>query len=319
VPRGRFGATTSWTARSVTTVRHGLEYAGYRLGVEFLRRGPEAATHRAAARLARRTFDRGHRHTRITLANLAVAFPAKTEEERYEIGRESFVHFAHGLVDVARSTRWSDEELMRRVAFTGLENLDKAAAEGPGTLVLTPHLGSFELAIRAAPLYGLPILVTGRPLPNPLMRRDMNGQRTRTGAELILHRNVAHEMLRALHEKRPVVVMNDQYTRRSKAILAPFFGVRCHTTPGPATIALRSRAPVVLFYIVRDAIDRHRMVCLPPLEFERSGHLKRDIADFTALQNRAFEQVIREHPEQYMWSHRRFRNSPDLPNHLYGS
>jgi KDO2-lipid IV(A) lauroyltransferase len=145
----------------------------------------------------------------------------------------------------------------------------------------------------------------------------MNAQRTSTGAELLLHRNVAPQMLRALHKGRIVVALNDQYKRRSQGIFVPFFGVRVSTSPGPALIALRAGAPILPAACVRIGSDRHRLVIRAPLELPNTGDRRKDAELLTARGNAALEVFIREHPEQWMWSHRRFRHSPDLATDPY--
>jgi KDO2-lipid IV(A) lauroyltransferase len=180
------------------------------------------------------------------------------------------------------------------------------------------HLGSFEFAMRVAPALGYPLTVVGRPLTNRLLRREMRAQRTCTGAELLLMHNVAPQMLRALHEGRIVAALNDQYKRRSKGVFVPFFGVRVSTSPGPALIALRAGAPVLPAACVRIGPDRHRLVIRPPLEPPDTGDRRKDVELLTARGNAALEAFIREYPGQWMWSHRRFRHSPDLAEDPYG-
>jgi KDO2-lipid IV(A) lauroyltransferase len=124
-------------------------------------------------------------------------------------------------------------------------------------------------------------------------------------------------MLRALRKNRVVVALNDQYKRRSKGTFVPFFGVRASTSPGPALIALRAGAPILPAACVRIGPDRHRLVIRPPLEVPDTGDRRKDVDLYTARGNAALEAFIREHPEQWMWSHRRFRHSPDLPGDPY--
>ena len=127
--------------------------------------------------------------------------------------------------------------------------------------MLTLHFGSIELAMLTLPLAGIPLTVVGRPLPNPWIRRHMAQQRTRTGAQLLEHHDVAPRILDALRRGRTVAFLNDQYARRTGGILSPFFGARCFTAPGIALLALRSGAPVLPCYIVREGPDRHRASC----------------------------------------------------------
>ena len=299
------------------TPRELAEYAAFRSAMAALRALPLPQAQRIAAAGARRIFDLGGKRVGYVLANLRIAFPELPEAERRAIGRESFVHFAWQLIDVARGASWGAAELLARVEVEGREHVDAALAKGHGALALTLHLGSFEVAIRIVPVLGLPLTVIGRPLTNRLLRRDIRAQRTSTGAELLLHRNVAPQMLRALHKGRIVAALNDQYKRRSQGIFVPFFGVRASTSPGPALIALRAGAPIVPAACVRIGPDRHRLVIRPPLELPNTGDRRKDAELLTARGNAALEAFIREHPEQWMWSHRRFRHSPDLPADPY--
>ena len=97
----------------------------------------------------------------------------------------------------------------------------------------------------------------------------------------------------------------------------PFFGVRASTSAGVATLAIRSGAPVVPVYALREAPDRHRIVVIPALETPQTGDRRRDARAATRLYNAVFESIIRRHPEHWMWGHRRFRHSPDLPGDPY--
>ena len=303
----------------MTQLQARLEYYYYLANVGVVRALPENAARRLARAVALRMFAHGGRRQEAALANLALAYPDLSEAARCEIARESWVQTAWGMLDAARSRAWSFEELRRRVRIENPERFEKALARGRGAVILTLHFGSIELAMLTLPLAGIPLTVVGRPLPNPWIRRHMAQQRTRTGSQLLEHHDVAPRILRALRQGRCVAFLNDQYARRTGGILAPLFGARCYTAPGVALLALRSGAPVLPFYIVREARDRHRAVFLPELVLERSGDVHRDVATATARTNEILESIIRLHPEQWLWSHRRFRHSPDLPADFYAA
>ena len=296
-----------------------LEYCSY-LAIAGVARGlPEAAARRLARAIAQLLFAYGGQRQGAALANLRLAYPNLSDRERRAIARESWVQTAWAMLDAVRSRAWSDEELGRRVRFENLERLQQALARGRGALMLTLHFGSIELAMLTFPLAGIPLTVVGRPLPNPWIRRHMAQQRTRTGARLLEHHDVAPRILDALRQGRAVAFLNDQYARRTGGILSPFFGARCFTAPGIALLALRSGAPVLPCYIVREGPDRHRLVLLPELELHRTGDVRRDVATATARTNQVLEDIIRRHPEQWLWAHRRFRRSPDLPADFYAA
>jgi KDO2-lipid IV(A) lauroyltransferase len=313
-------------ARAIATLGSGvnqlqarLEYWYYLANVGVARGLPERAARRLATAVARLLFARGGQRRGAALANLTLAYPDLPARERREIARESWVQAAWAMLDAVRSRVWSEEELRRRVRFENLERMQQALARGRGALILTLHFGSIELAMLTLPLVGVPLTVVGRPLPNPWIRRHMAQQRTRTGAELIEHHDVAPRILGALREGRAVAFLNDQYARRTGGILSPLFGARCYTAPGVALLALRSGAPVIPYYTVREQPDRHVGVLLPELELDRTGDLRRDIARGTARTNQVLEEIIRRHPEQWLWAHRRFRRSPDLPADFYAA
>ena len=279
---------------------------------------PEAALYRAVGALARRIVDRGGRRARIAQVNLRIALPEKTEAEREKLARRAFAELLWAGLDLARAGGWSAEQLRERVDFHAREHIDKALADGRGCLVLIPHLSSLELAMRAAPAHGVPITVMTKPASNPLIDAHLNAQRERAGARVLPHRGVAKEALRVLREGRLLVISNDQYERRSKSVNVPFFGVRVPTGRGLATLSLRTGAPVVPLYITRQDSRHSRMVSLPPIEPVSSGSARPDVGVLTERYNAVIEKIIRTHPEQYLWSHKRFRNSADLPRDVYG-
>ncbi len=273
--------------------------------------------YRAVGALARRIVDRGGRRARVAQVNLRIALPEKTEAERQELARCAFVELLWAGLDLARAGRWSAEQLRERVDFQARQHLDKALTDGRGCLVLIPHLSSLELALRAGPAHGVPFTVMTKPASNPLIDVHLNAQRERAGARVLAHRGVAKQALRVLRTGGLLVLSNDQYERRSRSVRVPFFGARVPTGRGLATLSLRTGAPVVPFYITRKDFRHSRMVSLPPIEPVTSGSARPDVEVLTERYNRVIEEIVREHPGQYLWSHKRFRHSPDLPRDVY--
>ncbi len=297
------------------SLQYGLELGGYLLGTSALRNLPLAIARRGAATAARAYFDRGGKRVRWTLANLRLAMPDRADEELAEIGRESYVRFAWNAIDSARAERWADDELSEHCDLHGFELLQHALARGKGALLLTLHMGSWEVAQRVISkrLDGVRLACVSRPLKNPFIQGRMQRMWTRDGLELIPHKKVAAvRMLRALRANRPVIVVNDQYSTRGRGAFVPLFGVRCSTSTGIATIARKTGAPVVPAYIFSDAPDHHQVRFLPPLPAPTGDDKAVLIEKATAGYNDVLEQIIRRHPTQWMWGHRRFRHSPDL-------
>jgi KDO2-lipid IV(A) lauroyltransferase len=302
---------------ALATLSQRIEYLGYRLGTGLLAYAPEGAIYGLAAALARGFHAVGGRRSRIAWKNLELVFPEKTEAEREALARRSFVELFWAGIDLARVRRWDAEELRRRVPLEGREHLEKAAAGGRGFLVLIPHLSSLELALRAAPAHGIPICVMTKPASNPMIDAHLNAERERAGASVLAHRRVLDAAMDALRGERPLVISNDQYERRGRAVEAAFFGHRVPTGRGVATLSLRTGAPVVPVYIAREGPERCRLVCRPSIEPVRASAYREDVLRMTERYNREIEEIVRLHPEQYLWSHKRFRHSPDLSEGFY--
>jgi KDO2-lipid IV(A) lauroyltransferase len=294
-----------------------LEAAGLALGSALAARLPLASAQALLAAGARRAFTRGSQRQGWTMTNLRIAFPDAPEESLRAIGAESYVHTAWNAYDLLRAERWDAAQFVRRFDFRGLEHVEQALAAGRGAFLLTPHLGNFDLAGRALCARGFQLSAVARIPRNPYLRRRLSKQRERLGIEPIDHRRALAAIMRALRQGRLVGILLDQYSRRTQGVFVPLFGKRCSTSAGLALLALRSGAPIVHGYVVRDAPDHHLVTLDPPIDAPSSGDRQADVTELTARCNRAMEAAIRKHPEQWMWAHRRFRHSPDLPDDLY--
>src|SRR5262245_31458418 len=115
---------------------------------------------------------------------------------------------------MARGRSWTPEDVRSRFEFEGLEIAESVLGAGKGAAALTLHIGSFELLVRVTPTLGIPLTVVGRPIANRLLRDELWRQRSSTGAEILMHRNVLPKMLRTVKQGRVVAMLIDQYARR---------------------------------------------------------------------------------------------------------
>lgn len=298
-------------------LRYLLEYALYLFALGLMRVIPQRAIPGLARLLGNAAFRLRGGQARVALENLRVACPEVDPGERLAIARESYVHFIWNVLDMARGHWHTPGELRERVTIQGREHLEAALSRGKGALLLSGHIGNFEVAVQGLSLAGVPLLVIARPMQNPLLSARVWASRSRFGAELIDRDRAAAPMLRALRANRVVGVLNDQYTSPSRGLFAPFFGLRASTAVGVAMLAVRTGAAIVPGYTVRDAADHHTFQFLPALDVPMTGDRRRDVELSAAAQNAALEGMIRRRPEQWMWGHRRFRHSPDLVGDPY--
>jgi KDO2-lipid IV(A) lauroyltransferase len=247
------------------------------------------------------------RRRAVTRENLARAFGAERPPAALRrLARRSFEHLGMNLVETCGLLFRPPSALLSRVDLAGGEHLEKAAGEGKGVLLLSAHLGNWELLAPAHALTAFELSVVVRPLDQPLLDRIVERFRRRSGVELIAKRRALREVLAALRRGRMVGVLLDQNAARAEGVFAPFFGIPASTSKGLAVISLRTGAPVVPVFIRRADGGRHRVEVEAPLPVPAGG----DVVAYTAAFNRAIEAAVRRAPEQWFWMHERWRTRP---------
>jgi KDO2-lipid IV(A) lauroyltransferase len=247
------------------------------------------------------------RRRAITRANLIRAFGDEVSPAEIErLARGSFEHFGMNLAEVCVLLFRPRGAILARVELAGHEHVEKAAAEGKGILLLSAHLGNWELLAPSHALTAFALSIVVRPLDEPILQRLAERFRLRSGVELIAKRNALRDILKALRQGRMVGMLLDQNSSRAEGVFVPFFRVPASTSKGLATISLRTGAPVVPVFIRRIAGGRHRV------EFDAAVPRPNDgePMTYTAEFNRVIESAIRRAPEQWFWMHERWRTQP---------
>jgi KDO2-lipid IV(A) lauroyltransferase len=255
--------------------------------------------------------DRPHR--RVGMRNLAIAFPEKPLRERRRILRRSFLNLGRMAAELAHLPRLSAAQLRQMVRFTDEAWWQEAIGweRSTGVLVLSGHFGNWELLVYAHGMRGHPVHVVHRAIANPLVDRWLHALRTRAGTRMIRKRGAAAAVLRALHEHGLLVLPIDQNSTRGLGVFVDFFGVPASTNAGLARIALRTDAPIVPVFIVREGRSaRHRVHVLPIEQAERTGDFVEDVRRNTQRFTAIFEDMVRRYPEQWLWMHRRWKTRP---------
>jgi KDO2-lipid IV(A) lauroyltransferase len=244
---------------------------------------------------------------RFALEHLALAFPDTAPAERRRLARETFRHAGQSFAELALFGK-----LGRRadyIAFEGLPALDEALAGGRGAIVVTGHVGNWELLAAGTAALGYPITVVVRRVTDLRFHHLIVRFRTAAGLEVLVRDapDFLAGVRRALARNRLVALLIDQDTRGA-GVFVPFFGRLAHTPPGAAVLALRTRVPVVTVFIERRPEGGHVVRFAPvPLGPRRSGAA---VEELTARLTAAIEAQIRRAPAQWVWWHRRWRRRP---------
>ena len=263
-------------------------------------------------------FDRPHR--RIGMINLGIAFPEKSLAERRRILRASFLNLGRMAAELAHLPHFDDARLRAMVQFEDEQWWAEAVGwERPtGVLILSGHFGNWELLVHAHGRRGHPVVMVHRAIRNPLLDRWLHALRSLAGTRLLRKSQAGLDVLRALREKRLIVLPFDQNSTRGLGVFVPFFGVAASTNSGIARIALRAGAPIVPAFIVRQgASARHIVHVGPVLRVEPSGDFAEDVRRTTERCSQLFEEMVRRHPEQWLWVHKRWKTRPAGEPRLY--
>jgi KDO2-lipid IV(A) lauroyltransferase len=306
--------------RARSTRLDALAYAALRAGVGLLAALPLVVALRVAELFAFLVYCADRRHRRIGMRNLELAFPERSIPERRRILRASFLNLGRMGAELAHLPKLSDAALRDMVRFEDEAWWSEAITweRSTGVLVLSGHFGNWELLVYAHGRRGHPVHLVHRAIANPFVDRWLNTLRGRAGTRMIRKSRGAEGVLRALHEHGLLVLPVDQNSTRGLGVFVDFFGMPASTNAGLARIALRADAPIVPVFIVREGRSaRHRVHVLPILEVERSGDFAADVRRNTQRFTDVFETMVRRHPEQWLWMHKRWKTRPHGQPPLY--
>ncbi|MBE7557864.1 lysophospholipid acyltransferase family protein [bacterium] len=247
------------------------------------------------------------RQRRRAHENLALAFgDEKSPGERRRIGRGVFIHLARALGEALHA-----EELVRgrrcRVELAGLETLRELKEAGRSVVFVGAHFGPWELLTPLAAREGFAILAVARELADPRLDRFVRGLREAAGAQVFYTRGTdTLKLVRALRNGASLGILVDQNTRAA-GIAVPFFGRPAHTPTGAMELAVATGSAVVPVFLRRQGYRRFAVEIQPPLDFpagEAEARIRWGVEEIT----KRIEAVIREHPEQWVWMHRRWKD-----------
>jgi KDO2-lipid IV(A) lauroyltransferase len=298
------------------TLRHRIEYVALRsfaglVGLIGLRAGYVLADWVGSAIHA---VD--GRHRRVARSNLRQHFRDANgqplpEREVRRIARDSFRHLVRSAVEIIHLPR----EIERRgvldiISGGGREYVEAALAAKKGVFVITAHMGNWEVLGALCQELGVAFTSVYRPLDNPLLDRWVRSTRSAVGQKLVTKEGALRAIVSEIKSGGMVVLLVDQ-DARSHGIFAPFFGAPASTIPTPAELALRTGAAILTGTSRRVGPGfKHTGAFDPPIEVVNTGDREADVLRITTKINANLEAGIRLAPEQWLWSHRRWKTKP---------
>ena len=300
------------------SLRARLEYGALRVVVWTLASVPRPIALWLGRAVGRLALLLAGRLREVGRTNLRIAFPSVGKQERDLILRAAFAALGTQLVEFCRMRGYTRDDVERLIRYEGFEHLERAAARGCGVLILTGHLGAWELSSFSHSLMGHPMGMVIRRLDNPLVDAFVNGVRCLHGNRVLHKDDFARGLLSEMRAGRTVGILMDTNMTPPQGIFVPFFGVQACTASGAARIAQRTGAAVLPgFLLWEQAEGRYVLRFGEEIEVARTEDAEEDTRRNTARFTAVLESYVRRYPEQWLWMHRRWKTRPPGEAGLY--
>ena len=249
---------------------------------------------------------------RIAYHNLQIAFGrSKTKRECDEIIKTTFRDTAKNALEVAKLIYTNPVFLRELISIDGLEYLDNALGQGKGVVALSAHMGNFALIGPRLFLEGYPFSLIARDPKDKTLAKTLLGFRNTLGIDSIPdkpRRTCVAKSLASL-KKNGILYLQIDQNASSEDLWVDFFGWLVPTFRGPVVFSLRTGAPILPMFIIRDAPNHHTLIIKPPFDLISTENKEDDIHQNTAKLTKLIEAYILQYPTQWWWFHRRWKKA----------
>lgn len=255
---------------------------------------------------------------RVGRRNLELALSELPRPQRNRILRHVFRNLGWQLVEFCRMPRYTPENTRNWIRTEGLEHYLAAQARGKGVLILTGHLGAWELSSFYHSLMGHPMGMVIRRLDNRVLDEYVNSIRCLHGNRVLHKDDFARGLLTAMRQGESVGILMDTNMTPPQGVFVKFFGVTACTASGLARVALKTGAAVLPGFCLWEEKEQQYVLHFgPQLAIAATGDSEADVLNVTQQCNDVLESWIRRYPGQWLWIHRRWKTRPPGEPSLY--
>lgn len=243
----------------------------------------------------------------VAISNLKRVFKGRESSELEGIAKKCFENFGINFIEMLLVPYLDKKIYHERFSIEDRIYIDEALKKNRGVLAIIFHYANWEIMGIASVLLNHNVVVLARPLKrHVLLNTFLNRLRSSSGLKIIPNEGTGRDVIRHLHQNRIIAILADQREKRSKGVYVDFFGEKVPTNRGIATIAMKTGAPVVPVYLVREGFLRYRVICNKPIEMERKGSIDELIHNNMRKINAFLESIILKTPDEWFWVHRRW-------------
>jgi Kdo2-lipid IVA lauroyltransferase/acyltransferase len=301
--------------RAQPSFRHWVEYLAAAGVLKLLGWAPHRLALAICAVLAALSYWLWPRLRQVGLFNLRLAFPDWPDRRRRGVLFAAFQNLGRMLADFAHFPRLNRRNIERLIIYEGFENFARAREQAKGVLFLTAHFGNWELSSFAHGVYGYPLSFVVREMDNPLLSALINRYRHLSGGRAIEKKDFARQAMRALNQGEAVGILMDQNMLPGEGVFVDFLGHSACTSTGPARVARKTGAPIVLGLVIWDAKIKKYKLRFDPVDWIKRDDPEEEVLLNTANFTRLIGEYVRRYPDQWLWVHRRWKTRPpgELP------
>ena len=293
------------------TAAHRAEYYALRSVIGTLHALPWNAACAFGARLGALGYAPLGIRRRVVERQIAAAFPELSPEEVTATAKRAYAHLGRSSIETALLPSIGQKGVLDMVeSAEGFELIEDAISRGKGAVLVTGHLGNWELAGAYVAARGVPMDVIVRTQANPLFDAYINETRGSLGMTVVRDHEAARRTPRSLREGRAVAFVSDQGVMGLASTFVSFFGRPAKTPRGAAVFAMKYDTPTLFVTALRQPSGRYR-VSVERVPIIRTGDRDADIDAIVANYTAILERWVRSAPDQYFWHHRRWRRQPE--------
>ena len=241
------------------------------------------------------------------ISNLMRAYPEMTRKEATKVGRQSLIHMGYNIMEIFSFPFLDKKQVMSRYHSPDVSIISQAFKKGRGVMMLSAHVGNGDMGSAVLSYSGFPVHLVSKEFSSGWLNDFWFKARQKHGTKFIPPKRSAYEILKALKKNEMVIYVLDQYTAPPNGIVTEFFGIKTGTAFGPALLAQRSGAVVIPACSYRNKFGDDGLLIGKPIAFEEKETKEETLRHNTQNYCDAIEKLIRAHPEQWMWIHRRWK------------
>ena len=249
------------------------------------------------------------KHTSLARQNMTMSFPEKTAAEIEAYMDGLFENIGMSLMEFLYIPALKGKKYEGFLKVEGKELLEQARAKGKGVIMIIPHFGNWELSGLIFPKI-VPCMAVAFPQSNPFTDRLINKYRSLNGLRIVYTGDSVKEILRTLKKNEGVGLLADQ-DAAFDGVFVNIFGRLAGTKKGPAVLAMKTGAALLMTFMVRNSDGTHTAVVEKAIELDSTGDFEADVKANTQKWASMLESYVRKYPPLWFWVHNRWKSRPE--------